>query len=69
MTENFIFETFNYKYNTFIPVEIIGKLDDKVVRVRCYVFKDEKQEDGTVKKVLKETFETCTFWCYVREIK
>lgn len=69
MTDKFIFEVFNYKYNIYLPAEIIGKLDDKIVKVRCYVFKDEKNEDGTTTKVLKDTFETCCFWTYIREIR
>ena len=59
--KEFYLEGYNYKYNSWLPLEIIEKLDDKVVKVRYYVYKEMHDSDGTTWKQLVSTFETATF--------
>lgn len=67
--KEFKFETYNYKYNAWLPCEILRKMDDNIVKIRCHVFKTKKKEDDTEEKTLVETFETCGFWKGIRSIK
>ena len=66
MTKEFFLETYNYKYNAWLPCEIIEKLDDKIVKARCYVFNKGIAEDGTKTLMLEKTFDTCCFWPHIR---
>ena len=67
--KEFHLETFNYKYNSWLPVEIIDKLDEKIIKIRCYVYKDMHDKDGVTWRELVTTFETCAFWKHIRTIK
>ena len=69
MEKTFYLQTYNYKYNAWLPVEIIGKYDDKVIKIRTYIFVTEKQPDGTYAKVFKGTLDTGAFWTHIQEIK
>lgn len=69
MDKEFYLEAYNYKYNAWLPIEIIDKLDDKIVKVRYYVFKTLFQENGTTVRQFVDMFETCTFWNTIRAIK
>ena len=40
MNKEFYLETYNYKYNAWLPCEIIEKLDDKIVKVSVANLKD-----------------------------
>ena len=68
MEKEFYLEVFNYKYNCYLPVEILDKLDDNIVKVKCYVYKNQVINGESV-RVLGETFETCTSWKSIRAIK
>ena len=59
--QDFYLEVFNWKYNTYLPVNIIGKLSESIVKIECYVFDKEGN--------LKEKFETCCFWENIRTRK
>ena len=61
-------EAYNYKYNAWLPVDIIDKLSEDIVKVRYYLVKTIKNSKGELENV-NETFETCTFWKNVRTIK
>ena len=69
-------EVFNYKYNAWLPCDIIAKLDNSIVKIRCYVYKDSrgnviskvKKDDNSEGMVLSETFETCGFWDSIRTL-
>ena len=69
MNKEFYLETYNYKYNAWLPCEIIEKLDDKIVKVRCYLFQNRINENGEKEKYLAGTFETGEFWHFIRTIK
>lgn len=68
MDKTFYLEAYNYKYNSWLPIEIIDKLGDNVVKVRYYVFGNKVNEDGETVRYLQTTFETCTIWKNVRKI-
>lgn len=57
--DNFRLKTFNYKYNRYLPCEIIAKLGDNVWKVREYV----EKSDGTY-----ETIETATFTKFIENL-
>ena len=65
---NFYLEIYNYKYNAWLPCEIIEKFDYKVVKVKCYVFQKKLNENGEEEKYLAQTFETGGFWKHIRTI-
>ena len=67
MDKEFYLEVFNYKYNAWLPCEIIKKWDDKVIKIKCYVFK-KRLVDGKEETFLDETFETSAFWKHIRNI-
>ena len=50
--ENCRFKTFNYKYNKYLPCEILRKLDNRIWKVREYA----KKDDGSI-----EIIETAAF--------
>ena len=51
--EDYRFECWNYKYNRFLPCEILSKIDDKFVRVVMH-----HEKDGDIY--------TTTYWSSVR---
>jgi len=69
MDKTFYLEVYNYKYNSWLPIEIIDKLDDKVVKVRCYVYGKKLDDNGNTVKFLQTTIDTCVFWKHIRPIK
>ena len=57
MIENCIYETWNYKYNQFTPVEIKEKVDQKFVKIHGYAkVRDEKTGEMKI-----EEYDTMTY--------
>lgn len=57
--ENCRFKTFNYKYNRYLPCELIYKLDNRIWKVREYL----QKSDGSI-----EIIETATFVEYIENL-
>lgn len=57
--KEFRFKTFNYKYNRYLPCELVKKLSDAIWLIDEYIYKDDDSY---------EIIQTATFIKYIENI-
>lgn len=57
--ENCRFKVFNYKYNSYLPCELLSKIDNRIWKVKEYY----QSKNGNIDEII-----TCTFIDYIENI-